>query len=135
MSGQQRKRIGSDDVRTLFRDAASGTVDGTDRLLARVPEAVAEARRQRARATSVTDALVPLARSWLPAVAAATVMLVAIAVFAGPGETTVVAGQDAGVDRLVLIGELGESGTEDVLLRAIVGDAGDVPRNGTEVER
>jgi hypothetical protein len=121
MSGRDRKPVGPDEVRGLFREAARGTDDGTDRLLARVPAAIAEAGRRRLPPPTFADALMPLARRWLPALAAASVLLVAIAAVYGPVDTATGTVADDGVERLVLIGALGENGTEDVLLGAIVG--------------
>jgi hypothetical protein len=130
-----RRKIGPDDVRGLFRDAARGTADDIDRLLARVPVVFDEVRRHRAATPTVADALIPLARRWLPALATATVLLVTIAIVSGPIETTAGTVEDQGVDRLVLIGALGEDGTEDLLLRAIVGEDGMDAPDGTEGER
>ena len=135
MSDRERKSIDPGDVRALFRDAACGSEDRTERLLARVPAVVGEARRRGTRMPTVSEALMPLARRWLPALAAASALLAAIAIVSGPVGTVDGTVVDEGVERLVLIGSLGENGTDDVLLRAIIGTDGTDASDRTEVER
>jgi len=122
MSGSDERRpTAADEVRALFRSADGADPSSLDRLLDGVPRAIAEAARRRraTRPRTVSDALVPLAVRFLPATALVTVALVVAALVVGMrGTDATAADDDDGLDRLVLVGSLG-NGTDDPLLRAL----------------
>ena len=124
MNDRKRPSLTSDEVRDLFRRAGVSADDADARLVDRVPDMLAEARRRRdeTASPSLVDALVPLSARLLPAMAVATAVLIGVVVVTRPDPTTVAEadGTDAGLDRLVLIGSLDAGSEEDVLLRALV---------------
>lgn len=122
MSGD-RKSMRPEEIRALFERAHPPRPDAVDRLSARVPGLLAEAaRRGPAPSATVGDAIVPLAARWLPAMAAAAVLLVGAVLVVGTANgaaTDGAANGDGGLDRLVLLGSW-NGDSEDVLLRALV---------------
>jgi hypothetical protein len=105
------------DVKRIFRKAAGDVEPDVSRFADSVPELIAEARRRRERAGGVAS-LVPLARRVVPRLAAAAAILVIAAMLVGTGDGSESANGSAGLDRLMLTGEV-SSESSDILLEAI----------------
>jgi hypothetical protein len=103
----------------LGRAAGDGAPD-VSRIADAVPAMIAEARRRRAFESRVgtIDAVVPLARRAIPAMAAAAAVLALVATFVGYRADSGTVDGMTELDRLILTGEV-SSHVSDVLLEAM----------------
>ena len=116
------KRIEREELaRDALRRAAGRPEPRVDRLIDAVPRMMAEARRRRAadERRDLVVSLVPLAGKLIPRLAAATALLLALAVALFLADTNGETTADTGLDRLILTGSA-NGGMADPLLDAIV---------------
>jgi hypothetical protein len=117
----RKDRVNHDDLaRQVLRKAAGQIEPDVSRIVAAVPEIMAEARRRRARETQAAplDALALLARRAIPRLAAAAAVLILAAGILGLRDTPATADTTTGVDGYLLTGELSQ-GVSDLLLEAM----------------
>jgi hypothetical protein len=113
-------------ARQAFRQAVGDVEPDVSRIVDAVPAMMVEARRRRAADLRLTSfsAVIPLARRAIPALAAAAAVLVLTATFVGLREPSGTGNGTAGLDGLILTGEVGGE-VSDVLLEAMAERGGD----------
>jgi hypothetical protein len=113
-------------TRRAFSGAAGPVEPNLSRLIDRVPGILAEAEHRREARAQLDPlaAVLPLARKALPRLAAATAVLLVVALVIGNGQAEDALDTQASLDRYILTGELGD-GVSDLLLKVVDYEADD----------
>jgi hypothetical protein len=108
-------------ARDAFRRAHGDAEPDVSHIAEAIPEMMVEARRRRERAERAGEfaRLVPLARRALPRLAAAAAILVVSATLVGIRDASETGNGSAGLDRMMLTGDVNVE-SSDILLEAIV---------------